>query len=80
MLQYFSTITCDKCLKQLKIRITREDFHNTVGSIPAATYNSIRENDWVDLPGDKYLCPTCTESYNKMMDRCDKIKQEYWGK
>lgn len=78
MIQMFVTITCDKCIKQHHILVSKEDFRETVGGYPKKAAEFIHSSKWKDLPDDKHLCPKCIKGYSKLVDEIDKLKYEYW--
>ena len=79
MLQYFTVLICNKCITQVNIQITKEDFDETIGDMPKIVWETITKNGWKDLPDDKHICSKCQHSWGKMIDKCNKIKLEYWG-
>jgi hypothetical protein len=80
MIQNFCIITCDKCLTQHKVLISKEDFQETVGGQPRKVWEAVKISNWKDLPDDKHLCPDCRKGWDVMASKVNDIKREYWGK
>jgi hypothetical protein len=79
MLQYFTIVTCDRCINQISVQINKESFTETIGGMPKVAWDYIHKNKWKDLPDDKHICPKCKKSWADMNNQVKKIKREYWG-
>ena len=79
MIKNFCVITCDKCLKEHNLQVTREDFRKTIGGNPNTVFYFLHNSKWEDLPNDRHLCPDCVPGWEEMVGECTKIRHIYWG-
>jgi hypothetical protein len=78
MLKYVSVVSCNKCLRELRVIIDKEDFNHTIGTTPTKVYNFLNESLWKYLPNGKHICPDCEKSHSAMIKQIKKIKRDYW--